>query len=92
MTDTNTSLLRAESVFHPWLDNSFRAFHGCLSSVAAGGCAVRHNPVCKDLFDRLVAKGKTKPAAYGTVARKLVQIIYDVLNDKTMFDIRPQNA
>jgi len=58
----------------------------------AAKSAARHNPVCKELFDRLVAKGKTEPAAYGAVARKLVQSIYGVLKNKTMFQIQPQNT
>lgn len=58
----------------------------------AAKSAARHNPVCKELFDRLVDKGKTEPAAYGAVARKLVQIIYGVLKNKTMFQIQPQNT
>lgn len=58
----------------------------------AAKSAARHNPVCKELFDRLVVRGKTEPAAYGAVARKLVQIIYGVLKNKTMFQIQPQNT
>jgi transposase len=58
----------------------------------AAKSAARHNPVCKELFERLVAKGKTEPAAYGAVARKLVQIIYGVLKSKTMFQYLPQST
>lgn len=52
----------------------------------AAKSAARHNPVCRDLFDRLIAKGKCASAAYGAVARKLVQIIYGVLKSLTKFD------
>jgi transposase len=50
--------------------------------------AARHNPVCCDLFARLVAKGKSKPAAYGAVARKLVEIMYAVLKHNADFRVR----
>jgi len=43
-----------------------------------------HNPF-RQLFDRLVAKGKSKPSAYGAVSRKLVQVIYGVLKSQTPF-------
>lgn len=52
----------------------------------AAKSAARYNPVCRDLFERLIAKGKTAPAAYGAVARKLVQIIYGVLKSLTKFN------
>lgn len=51
----------------------------------AARVAAKHNPVCKELFERLVARGKHAAAAYGAVARKLVQIIYGVLKSKTAF-------
>lgn len=51
----------------------------------AAKTAARFNPVCKELFERLIAKGKTAPSAYGAVARKLVQLIYGVLKSKTIF-------
>jgi len=52
----------------------------------AAKCAARHNPVCRELYERLIARGKSAPAAYGAVARKLVQIIYGVLKSQTIFD------
>ena len=52
--------------------------------------AARYNPICKELFDRLVKKGKTKGQAYGAVARKLIQICYGVLKNKEAFCV--QNA
>jgi transposase len=45
--------------------------------------AARWNPPCRQLFERMIANGKTAPAAYGAVMRKLVQIIYGVLKSKT---------
>jgi transposase len=56
----------------------------------AAKSAARHNPVCRDLFERLIAKGKKAPAAYGAVARKLVQIIYGVLKTLTRFNPSPK--
>ena len=56
----------------------------------AAKSAARHNPVCRDLFERLIAKGKSAPAAYGAVARKLVQIIYGVLKTLTKFNPSPK--
>jgi len=41
------------------------------------------NPACKTLFDRLVAAGHTAMYAWVAVMRKLVQIIFGVLNNKT---------
>lgn len=58
----------------------------------AAKSAARHNPVCRELFERLVAKGKTAPAAYGAVARKLVQIIYGVLRTLSIFNPTHKHA
>lgn len=58
----------------------------------AAKSAARHNPVCRELFERLVARGKTAAAAYGAVARKLVQIIYGVLRTLTRFNPSPKTA
>lgn len=58
----------------------------------AAKCAARHNPVCRELFERLIARGKSAPAAYGAVARKLVQIIYGVLKSLTKFNPLPKTA
>jgi transposase len=43
-----------------------------------------HNPF-RALFERIVAKGKSKVAGFGAVARKLVQVIYGVLKSQTPF-------
>jgi len=55
----------------------------------AAKSAAKHNPVCKALFDRLLATGHAPPAAYGAVARKLLQILYGVLKNKKPFQIQP---
>jgi len=56
------------------------------TAVCGVGRAARHNPVCCELFERLIAKGKTTPAAYGAVARKLVPIINGVMKSLTTFN------
>lgn len=48
--------------------------------------AARCNPVCRALFERLIAKGKHAVQAYGAVCRKLVQIIFGILKNKTPFN------
>lgn len=50
--------------------------------------ASRHNDVCRELFNRLIARGKSKPSAYGAVARKLVEIMYGVLRNRRPFENR----
>lgn len=45
--------------------------------------AARHNPACKQLFDRLTRKGYRITAAWAAVMRKLVQIVYGVLKNNT---------
>jgi transposase len=52
----------------------------------AAKVAARHNPVCKALFERLVAKGKHAAAAYGAVMRKLVELVYGVLRSGKPFN------
>lgn len=58
----------------------------------AAKAAARFNPICRDYYERMIAKGKTATAAYGAVCRKLVQIIFGVLKSKTKFKINPQNT
>lgn len=48
--------------------------------------AARWNPACKALYDRLIEKGKTATYAWVAVMRKLVQIIYGVLKNKTTWN------
>jgi transposase len=53
----------------------------------AARSAVMCNAVCRDYFERLRDNGKHAAAAYGAVARKLLQIIYGVLKSRTTFRI-----
>jgi len=45
--------------------------------------AARHNPACKQLFERLINKGNRMTSAWAAVMRKLVQIVYGVLKHQT---------
>jgi transposase len=63
-----------------------------------GGAAMRHtlymcalnakdtNGACKELFDRLVAKGKNKKLAVIAVANKLLKQVFGVVKTETLFD------
>lgn len=68
------------------------ARHGCrlirhlLWNIAR--VAARYNPVCKALFERLREKEKRVPAAYGAVARQIVQLVYGVLRSGRPFEAR----
>lgn len=44
------------------------------------------NPIARDLYERLVQKGKPKKAALGAVMRKLAHICFGVLRNQTSFD------
>lgn len=57
-----------------------------LWNAAKAAIRVKHpqNPF-RTLFERLVAKGKSRAAAIGAVCRKLVQVIYGVLKSQTPF-------
>lgn len=48
--------------------------------------AVRYNPLMKDLYERLLQKGKTKKAALCAVMRKLLVLSYGVLKSGKIFD------
>lgn len=47
--------------------------------------AARFNKPCKELYQRLIAKGKSKKSAILAVAHKLARQIYAVLKHNTMF-------
>ena len=47
--------------------------------------AVRYNPDVKALYERLLAKGKSKMAALGAAMRKLVHICFGVLKTQTPY-------
>ena len=63
-----------------------------------GGSLLRHtlyicalnaketNGACKELFDRLVAKGKNKKLAVIAVANKLLKQVFGVIKNDCMFD------
>ncbi|ECO1013969.1 IS110 family transposase, partial [Salmonella enterica subsp. enterica serovar Newport] len=44
------------------------------------------NPVIKEFFDRLVAKGKPKKLAYIACIHKLLRIINAMVRDGTIFN------
>jgi len=47
--------------------------------------AIRHNPDVMDLYNRLLAKGKTKMAALGAAMRKLVHICFGVIKNQSPY-------
>lgn len=48
--------------------------------------AIRHNPHIKSLYDRLLARGKSKMSALGAAMRKLVHLCYGVLKTGLAYD------
>ena len=52
--------------------------------------AVRHNPLMKDFYERLQAKGKPKKVALVAVMRKLLVLAYGVLKSGKPFDVNYQ--
>jgi transposase len=52
----------------------------------AAGSAAQHNPVCKELYDRLRANGKPVKIARIAVAHKLVRIAHAVVKSGKPFD------
>jgi transposase len=62
-------------------------------------CAIsakRHNPKCKELYERIRAKGKCHKVAMIAVVRKLIAYIFAVAKNKTLFQKdycpKPENA
>jgi Transposase IS116/IS110/IS902 family. len=49
--------------------------------------AVRCNRYCKDLYERLLGKGKSKTEALVAVAHKLLRQCYGVLKSRTPFKV-----
>ena len=49
--------------------------------------AIRHNPIIKEFYERLLKAGKCKMVAIGAAMRKLVHIIYGVLKSNRPFDV-----
>ena len=50
--------------------------------------ASKYNPDVKALYERLLAKGKSKMSALGACMRKLVHICFGVLKYQTLFSPR----
>ena len=48
--------------------------------------AIRHNPLAKALYTRLLAKGKSKLAALGAVMHKLLRLAFGVVKSGQPFD------
>ena len=46
----------------------------------------RNNDACKDLFDRLVAKGKNKKLAVIAVANTLLKQVFGKVKNECLFD------
>ena len=44
------------------------------------------NRVCRELYDRLVEKGKNKKAAIIAVCNKLLKLVFGCVKNKTLFD------
>jgi len=51
-----------------------------------GLVAIRHNPILKAFYQRLIANGKNKKAALIACVAKLLRIIYGVLIHRQPFD------
>jgi transposase len=49
--------------------------------------AIRHNPLMREFYTRLVANGKPKKVAIIAVMRKLLVICYGVLKSEKPFDV-----
>lgn len=47
--------------------------------------AIRHNPHIKSLYDRLLARGKTKMSALGAAMRKIVHLCFGVVKNQTPY-------
>lgn len=48
--------------------------------------AIRHNPQCKELYDRLIAKGKNGSVAFTAVMHKIARIIFGVVRSGVPYD------
>ena len=48
--------------------------------------AMINNPFCKELYERLVAKGKNKKVALIAVSTKLLKLIFGVVKSGVKFD------
>jgi transposase len=48
--------------------------------------AMRYNPMCKAMAERLAEKGKEKMEIIGAIMHKLLHIVYGVLKHQKPFD------
>ena len=48
--------------------------------------AVKSNHACKELYERLVTKGKNKKLALIAVCNKLLKQVFAVVHNQTLFD------
>ena len=53
--------------------------------------AIRHNPVIQDFYERMLQNGKCKMVAVGACMRKMIHIIYGVLQNQTPFVAHGKN-
>lgn len=58
-----------------------------LSSLSAS----RYNRACKEMYDRLIEKGKPKKVALIAIANKLLKIAFAVVKNKKMYDVEYKN-
>ena len=54
--------------------------------------ALRFNPVIKEFFERLVARGKSGKSAVIACMAKLLKIVFGVLTHATPFSVAPARA
>ncbi len=47
---------------------------------------IKSNLACKQLYERMVAKGKNKKLALIAVCNKLLKQVFAVVNNQTLFD------
>jgi len=49
-------------------------------------CAIRCNPIIKEVYQRELQKGKAKRAALGVCMHKILRIVYGMLKNNTLFN------
>lgn len=66
--------------------------HLKMALMVATASARQHNPTIRALYERLRARGKSKMAAGGAIARKLAEIVYVILTRKESWDAAKASA
>ena len=66
--------------------------HLKMALMVATASARQHNPTVRALYERLRARGKSKMAAGGAIARKLAEIVYVILTRKESWDAAKASA